>query len=91
MLASAGRRVRLFYANRSPESVIFGEALSALAEANPDRLTVVHHFDEQGGVVTPSAVEAFVDAAADADYYICGPRAVHGHRVRRVARHRCRA
>ncbi|MCV7283401.1 ferredoxin--NADP reductase [Mycolicibacterium flavescens] len=72
-LAGAGRSVRLFYANRGRESVIFGAALTALAEANPDRLTVVHHFDEESGVVTPGAVEAFVDTAADVDYFICGP------------------
>lgn len=72
-LAGAGRRVRLFYANRGRASVIFGAALSSLAEANPDRLTVVHHFDEESGVVTAGTVEAFIDSAADVDYYICGP------------------
>lgn len=72
-LAATERRVRLFYANRSRESVIFGESLTALAGANPDRLAVAYHFDEESGVVQRAAVESFIDVNADVDYYICGP------------------
>lgn len=72
-LVSTARRVKLFYANRSRDSVIFGESLSALAGANPDRLAVTHHFDEESGVVRAAAVEAFIDTGLDVDYYICGP------------------
>ncbi|MGV0794247.1 2Fe-2S iron-sulfur cluster-binding protein [Mycolicibacterium sp. XJ1819] len=74
-LAGCGRRVRLFYANRSRDSVIFGESLKALAAANGDKLAVRRHFDEESGVVTPGAIEAFIGAArdSDVDYYICGP------------------
>lgn len=72
-LASSSRRVRLFYANRSRDSVIFADALSTLADEHADRLVVVHHIDEVGGVVTSSAVESFVTDAGAADYYICGP------------------
>ncbi|MGE2723693.1 2Fe-2S iron-sulfur cluster-binding protein [Mycolicibacterium pulveris] len=72
-LANSTRRMRLFYANRSRESVIFADSLTALAAANPDRLTVTHHFDDESGVVSRAAVESFLDRSADADYYICGP------------------
>ncbi|OBI83152.1 ferredoxin--NADP reductase [Mycobacterium sp. E740] len=72
-LVSTNRRVKLFYANRSRGSVIFGESLSALAERNSDRLSVVQHFDEESGVVERAAVQAFVDSGRDIDYYICGP------------------
>ena len=72
-LVSTARRVTLFYANRSRDSVIFGESLSALADAKPDRLTVTHHFDEESGVVQPAAIESLIDAGGDVDYYICGP------------------
>jgi 3-ketosteroid 9alpha-monooxygenase subunit B len=72
-LVGTARRVKLFYANRSRESVIFGESLAALAGANPDRLAVIQHFDEESGVVQAAAVEALVDAGRDVDYYICGP------------------
>lgn len=72
-LASTHRRIKLFYANRSRDSVIFGESLNALADANADRLAVTNHFDEESGVVQATAVESFVDVNDDADYYICGP------------------
>jgi ferredoxin-NADP reductase len=72
-LASTDRCIYLFYANRNRESVIFDESLDVLAAANPDRFTVVRHFDEESGLVQPSAIEAFVDTGGDADYYICGP------------------
>ncbi|WP_102142112.1 ferredoxin--NADP reductase [Mycobacterium hubeiense] len=74
-LAKSSRRIRLFYANRSRDSVIFGDALAQLADRHADRLTVVHHLDEEAGVVTPSAVESFLTGTGAADYYICGPSA----------------
>ena len=72
-LANSSRRIRLFYANRSRDSVIFAEALSRLADEHADRLVVVHHIDDDSGVVTPSVVESFVADAGAAEYYICGP------------------
>lgn len=73
-LVDSPRRVRLFYANRSRGSVIFGDSLTALAAANPGRLSVTNHFDDEAGVVQPATVEAFTTACGDdVDYYICGP------------------
>ncbi|MUL67998.1 ferredoxin [Mycobacterium sp. CBMA 234] len=72
-LAGASRRIRLFYANRSRDSVIFADSLGALAESNPDRLTVRHHLDDVDGVVQPEAIASFIADAGDAEYYICGP------------------
>jgi 3-ketosteroid 9alpha-monooxygenase subunit B len=72
-LVGTERRVKLFYANRSRDSVIFGESLSALAGGNPDRLTVTHHYDEESGVMQRAVVESFIDAGQNVDYYICGP------------------
>ncbi|EKF25589.1 3-ketosteroid-9-alpha-hydroxylase reductase subunit [Mycolicibacterium hassiacum DSM 44199] len=75
-LAESARNVRLFYANRSRQSVIFARALAELADRHPDRLTLTHHFDEVSGVVDPAVVESFLDSGRDrfdADYYICGP------------------
>lgn len=74
-LAVTARRVRLFYANRSRDSVIFADALALLTERHPDRLVVQHHFDEDSGVVQPDEIESFVAAADEPDFYICGPRA----------------
>jgi len=67
------RRVRLFYANRGRDSVIFARALAKLAETHHDRLTVEYHFDDDGGVVSGQAIERFVGFVEAADYYVCGP------------------
>lgn len=72
-LATSTRPVRLFYANRNRESVIFADALARLVERHADRLTVTHHLDDAEGVVTSAAVASFVAGAVDADHYICGP------------------
>jgi 3-ketosteroid 9alpha-monooxygenase subunit B len=72
-LAASTRRVRLFYANRRRESVIFADALERLVAAHPDRLVVHHHLDEETGTVQPDHVASFVRQAGDADLYICGP------------------
>ena len=72
-LASTGRSVRLLYANRDVESVIFRAELDALTRAHPDRLQVVHHLDTEQGFVHSNGVAEFVGAAGDADFYICGP------------------
>jgi 3-ketosteroid 9alpha-monooxygenase subunit B len=73
-LAATDRRVRLYYANRDRDAVIFGAELDALAARYPDRLEVAHHLDVERGFVEAGAVTAFVGAAAaDADVYVCGP------------------
>jgi 3-ketosteroid 9alpha-monooxygenase subunit B len=75
-LAGTGRNVRLLYANRDRESVIFAAALAELAAQHPDRLTVHHHLDEDSGVLAPAAIESFLagaSAGSDADCYVCGP------------------
>lgn len=70
-LTNTSRRVRLFYANRERDSVIFADALAVLAEQHADRLEVFFHYDDERGVVVPSALTPLV--GGDADYYVCGP------------------
>ncbi len=72
-LAGSTRRIRLLYANRGRDSVIFADPLARLAERYADRLVVRYHYDEDGGVVTPAAVEAFATSSVAADHYVCGP------------------
>ncbi|AFM18355.1 flavodoxin reductase family protein [Mycolicibacterium chubuense NBB4] len=72
-LAESARSVRLFYANRGPDSVIFSDALARLAERYDDRLVLQHHYDSDSGVVTASAVASFVAGTGTADCYVCGP------------------
>ena len=52
VLANSRRPVRLLYANRDRESVIFDAAFGALGEEHPERLDVRHHLDDAGGFLT---------------------------------------
>jgi 3-ketosteroid 9alpha-monooxygenase subunit B len=74
-MAGSPRQVRLFYANRGRDSVIFADALALLAERHPDRLTIEHHLDEDSGVVQPGEIDSFISDPGDAEFYICGPKA----------------
>lgn len=67
------RRIRLFYANRARDSVIFADPLDRLVAEHGDRMVLHKHFDEDAGVVEPAAIEAFIAPAGDAHYYVCGP------------------
>jgi 3-ketosteroid 9alpha-monooxygenase subunit B len=74
VLAGSARTVRLFYANRGRDSVIFAGSLVLLADRHPGQLLVEHHLDEDSGVVSPAEIGSFLaSGATDADYYICGP------------------
>ena len=73
-LAGSSRRVRLFYANRSRQSVIFAEALERLVAEYPNRLVVEHHFDDDAGLVRPEHIASFVGSAGDSELYVCGPQ-----------------
>ena len=74
VLATTSRSVRLLYANRDRDSVIFEAGLGALGDAHPGRLGVRHHFDSGGGFLTADDVRGFSGAdAGKADCYICGP------------------
>jgi 3-ketosteroid 9alpha-monooxygenase subunit B len=72
-LATTGRRVRLLYANRDADSIIFRNELEALRAQHGERLDVVHHLDTEHGFVHSSRVSDFVGTDLDADFYICGP------------------
>lgn len=72
-LALTGRTVHLLYANRDPDSVIFGGELARLVERYGARLQVTHRYDEVDGFVDAGTVTSYLDAARDADCYICGP------------------
>jgi len=73
-LATTGRRVRLHYANRDPDSVIFAAHLRELEGRHGGRLTVVHSYDGEHGLLTEETVSAFAgEAAATGEFYVCGP------------------
>jgi ferredoxin-NADP reductase len=72
-LTTTSRPVRLFYANRDADSVIFKAELDALAVQYGTRLSVSHHLDVEHGFATPDTVRRFGPVGGDADVYICGP------------------
>ena len=72
-LATTTRRVRLLYANRDRESIIFRDELDALVRRYGDRISVAHHLDVEDGFVGADDVRPFVGAASGTDFYICGP------------------
>ena len=65
--ATTDRPVRLLYANRDADSVIFEDDLSGLD------IEVRHHLDSDGGYLERDAVAEFVGDDLDADFYLCGP------------------
>jgi ferredoxin-NADP reductase len=73
VLSTTTRATRLLYANRDTESVIFAGALEDLQSTYADRLDTAHHLDVEHGFATAADIEPYVEAARNADSYICGP------------------
>jgi 3-ketosteroid 9alpha-monooxygenase subunit B len=73
VLIASNRQVRLLYANRDSDSVIFDGTLTALQREHAERFDVQHHLDSERGFVDAASVRAFVGSNLDADFYICGP------------------
>jgi 3-ketosteroid 9alpha-monooxygenase subunit B len=72
-LVTTSRRVRLLYANRDREAVIFRAELDDLKRRYPDRFTLSHHLDAEHGLVQPDTIRQFAGGAEDPDFYLCGP------------------
>jgi 3-ketosteroid 9alpha-monooxygenase subunit B len=72
-LATTDRRIRLLYANRDADSVIFGPGLAALLARHPHRLQIVHHLDADQGLVTAAEIRGLLEGEAPVDVYLCGP------------------
>ncbi len=75
VLAATGRTVRLLYANRDPDSVIFGDDLFALQAGGDGRLELALHFDSDRGFLGSEDIIAFAETTPEADFYLCGPSA----------------
>jgi 3-ketosteroid 9alpha-monooxygenase subunit B len=73
VLAQTARRVRLLYANRDAEAVIFAREIDQLAERYAGRFEVTHHFDVEKGFIDEPLVRTFYDRGPDAEFFICGP------------------
>lgn len=74
VLASSDRPVRVLYANRDADSVIFRDELLRLAVGHPEQLEVHHHLDSDGGYLSSDEVRDFAEASGDsALFFLCGP------------------
>jgi 3-ketosteroid 9alpha-monooxygenase subunit B len=73
-LLTGSRSIALLYANRNAGSIIFRDELAALAAKYPERLTLIHHLDDEKGFVTAEEVGALsARGGARGVFYICGP------------------
>lgn len=75
VLTQGQGRVKLVYANRNEESVIFREQLQQLVASYPDRLTVMHWLDSVQGWITPQQLRGWLTWSEELnpECFICGP------------------
>jgi ferredoxin-NADP reductase len=74
-LATTTRPIRLVYANRAADAVIFAGELERLREASGGRLSVHHHLDAERGFLDAAQCAALARECSHADFYLCGPGA----------------
>ncbi len=74
-LASTRRNVKLVYANRDADSIIFRAEIDALASAHAGRLEVHHHLDSVSGFLDAEGVRAQLAGREAGEFYVCGPAA----------------
>lgn len=72
-LAVGAGRIVLVYANQHENSVIFADRLRELAEANPDRLHVVHWLESVQGLPSRALLRAFIAPYSAYTAFLCGP------------------
>ena len=73
VLNQSAARITLLYANRDEKSVIFKDALNALANAHPERLQIIHWLDSVQGVPSVAQLAELTRPLASAQAFICGP------------------
>lgn len=67
--------IRLIYANRDAESVIFRAALATLAREYADRLEVIHWLDAVQGPPSAPQLRSLARGWERAECFVCGPAA----------------
>ncbi len=72
-LATTSRPVKLLYANRDMDSIIFAKELNDLRRCHPSRLQITHHLDSTHGFIDLATLKRFVSGNERSDFYICGP------------------
>ncbi len=72
-LVTTERRLKLVYANRDADATIFKREIEELAARHPERVTLVHHFDQERGFLDRPRVSEHLREWQESDFYICGP------------------
>lgn len=72
-LHTAQNKIRLIYANRDVDSIIFRHEILRLQQRYPDRFEVVHLLDDLQSYPKPEMLAALTYNMTQAQVYICGP------------------
>jgi len=72
-LATGSGQIVLVYANQNENAVIFAAQLRELAEADPERLHVVHWLESVQGLPTRALLRAFIAPYSEYSAFLCGP------------------
>ena len=72
-LKTTDRNVKLIYANRDVQSIIFKAELDEWQSLYPSRLEVVHHLDADSGFMSVNDVATLLEGWESAEFYVCGP------------------
>jgi 3-ketosteroid 9alpha-monooxygenase subunit B len=73
-LTETDRSLRLFYANSTPDQIIFEQTLKELSEQYPNRLHCHHHLSCDKGRVNEDTIKHFIgEEDSQQDFFICGP------------------
>ncbi len=74
-LSATDRHIKLLYANRSPDSVIFGDALRGLVVTSSSRFELVEHLDDRDGSLSRDRIALEFRGREHGEFYVCGPSA----------------
>ncbi|MGR5459822.1 2Fe-2S iron-sulfur cluster-binding protein [Vibrio sp. PNB22_1_1] len=73
-LVKGNARIRLIYANRDEQSVIFKDTLKSLQADYPQRLEVIHLLESLSGIPSESFLTSLASSmSSSAQVFICGP------------------
>ncbi|AXY03704.1 3-ketosteroid-9-alpha-hydroxylase (plasmid) [Vibrio alfacsensis] len=73
-LTQGNARIRLIYANRDQQSVIFKDALKTLQADYPQRLEVIHLLESLSGIPSQSLLTSLASGMqSSSQVFICGP------------------
>lgn len=72
-LSKTSRRIKLVYANRDRDSIIFRDELESWRARFSERFEIVHHLDSERGFMHAANAKDHFSGLEQADFYICGP------------------